>query len=60
MRYVHFIDGKKDRFGDYHVLWHVGNYHYQIECRNTGNKIELQNTDFDAAKQLFEHVLASY
>jgi len=56
----HFIDAQNDKFGARHTLWHVGNYHYQIECRSTGNKIDLPDTTFEQAKRVFESVLVSY
>jgi hypothetical protein len=56
----HFIDAQTDKFGDRHTLWHVGNYHYEIECRSTGNKIDLPDTSFEQAKQVFQDVLVSY
>jgi len=60
VRFHHFIDGRRDKFGAYHVLWHTGNYMYEIECRTTGNKIRLSDTTFEQAKRVFEDVLVSY
>jgi hypothetical protein len=60
MKHYHFIEGQKDKFGAYHVLWHTGNYRYEIECRSTGNKIPLENTSFEEAKEAFREVLVSY
>ena len=60
MNFIHYIESKTDKFGSRHTLWHVGNYHYEIECRSTGNKINLPDTSFEQAKRVFEHVLVSY
>jgi hypothetical protein len=60
MKHYHFIDGRRDKFGSYHVLWHTGNYCYEIECRSTGNKIRLNDTTFEQAKRVFQEVLVSY
>jgi hypothetical protein len=51
---------ENDKFGARHTLWHVGNYHYEIECRSTGNRIVLQDTTFEQAKRVFQEVLVSY
>jgi hypothetical protein len=60
MKHYHFIDGRKDKFGSYQVLWHTGNYQYEIEDRNSKKKIVLQDTTFEDAKQIFLEVCASY
>ena len=60
MKFYHYIESRNDKFGARHTLWHVGNYHYQIECRSTGNKINLPETTFEQAKRVFESVLVSY
>jgi len=60
MNFIHFIKGQKDKFGSYHVLWHTGNYRYEIECRSTGKKIRLENTSFEDAKRVFQEVVVSY
>jgi hypothetical protein len=60
MKFYHYIESRNDKFGARHTLWHVGNYHYEIECRSTGNKIVLQDTTFEQAKRVFESVLVSY
>ena len=59
MKSYHYLDSGTDKFGARHTLWHVGNYHYEIECRSTGNKIDLQDTSFEEAKRMFQHVLVS-
>jgi hypothetical protein len=60
MKNYQYIMAENDKFGARHTLWHVGNYHYQIECRSTGNKINLPETTFEQAKRVFESVLVSY
>jgi hypothetical protein len=60
MKFYHYIESRNDKFGARHTLWHVGNYHYEIECRSTGNKISLPDTTFEQAKRVFESVLVSY
>lgn len=60
MKFYHFINGQKDKFGNYQVLWHTGNYQYEIEDRSAKKKIVLQDTTFEAAKQIFSEVCASY
>jgi len=59
MRY-HYIESKNDKFGARHTLWYVSDYHYEIECRSTGNKIDLPDTSFEQAKLVFDEVLVSY
>lgn len=60
MKTYHFIESKKDKFGHYQVLWHTGNYQYEIEDRSAKTKIVLQDTDFEVAKTIFSEVCASY
>jgi len=60
MKHYHFIDAQYDKFGNRQVLWHTGNYCYEIECRSTGNKIVLSDTSFEQAKRVFLEVLVSY
>ena len=60
MKFLHYIQSGNDKFGARHTLWHVGNYHYEIECRRTGKKIVLHDTTFEQAKRVFESMLVSY
>jgi hypothetical protein len=55
-----YMTSGTDLFGDRHTLWYVGDYHYQIECRVTGNKIDLPDMCFEDALRAFESVLVSY
>jgi hypothetical protein len=55
-----YMTSGNDLFGDRHTLWYVGDYHYQIECRVTGNKIDLPDMCFEDALRTFESVLVSY
>jgi hypothetical protein len=59
MRY-HYIESKNDKFGARHTLWYVSDYHYEIECRSTGNKIDLPDTSFEQAKLVFDEMFVSY
>ena len=60
MKTFHYIEARNDKFGSRHVLWHTGNYCYEIECRSTGKKIRLDDTSFEDAKRIFEEVCVSY
>jgi len=60
MTYMKYMTSGTDLFGDRHTLWYVGDYHYQIECRVTGNKIDLPDMCFEDALRAFESVLVSY
>jgi hypothetical protein len=54
-----FIDGRKDKFGNYQVLWSHGNYVYEIEDRTAGKKCVFEG-DFEDAKILFQEVCEGY
>ena len=60
MKNHQYIMSENDKFGARHTLWYVSDYHYEIECRSTGNKIDLPDTSFEQAKQVFQDVLVSY
>jgi len=60
MKSYQYIQSGNDKFGARHTLWHVGNYQYEIECRDTGKKIALNDTNFEKALQIFQSVLLSY
>ena len=60
MKYFHYIEAKNDKFGHRQVLWQTGNYQYEIEDRSSKKKIVLQDTSFEAAKQILQEVCASY
>jgi hypothetical protein len=58
-RYNHFLKASKDKFANYQVFWHIGNYHYQIENRTTGSKVELRDTSFEEASEIFERMISA-
>ena len=60
MKTLHFIKSGRDKFGSYHVLWHTGNYRYEIENRSSKKSLVLEDTSFEQAKRVFDEVLVSY
>lgn len=59
MKQYTFIDGRKDKFGKYWVLWSLGNYAYEIEDR-VGDRTHRFDGDFDYAKQFFQAFCEAY
>lgn len=60
MKYYFFLDGKRDRLGQYQALWNTGNYQYEIENRITGEKVVLNDTTCEDAKRMFDALCVSY
>jgi hydrogenase maturation factor len=59
MKHYHFIEARNDKFGNRQVLWHTGNYMYEIEDRRAKKSLKLQ-CSFEDAKRIFQEVCVSY